>query len=200
MSRATDAQVVARSIGQPSELEAVRLLRSEDGLDPIALARERSKLMSHIAQRSPAVTSPPAGTPQIIPHIPYERGLEAVEWLERAFSFQEIEQARHEGPGGLHAELELGSGRIMIGTPGGHGAFPPKGSGQPTQLLSVYVNDVDAHYQRAVDAGARICGELEDKFYGDRVYEAYDLEGHRWSFHQHTGRTFPIGESPPEQD
>jgi uncharacterized glyoxalase superfamily protein PhnB len=184
-----------------TELDLIRQLRPEADADPDVLARARSRLMAHLEQEPVVrVTSPPLGTPQIIPHLPYENGVEAVEWLGRAFGFREIREARHESPGGLHAEMELGAGRIMIGTPGGHGAFPPKGSGNPSQLLSVYVEDVDAHCARARAAGATICAELEDKFYGDRVYEALDLEGHRWSFHQHTGRTFPIGQAPPDEE
>ena len=51
----------------------------------------------------------------------------------------------------------------------------------------MYVDDVDAHYRRAVAAGARIAAGLGDYFWGDeghRTYEALDLEGHRWRFHQ----------------
>lgn len=50
--------------------------------------------------------------------------------------------------------------------------------------MTVYVDDVDAHYARAVAAGAEITEELADQFYGDRVYRALDPEGHRWSFHE----------------
>jgi uncharacterized glyoxalase superfamily protein PhnB len=146
--------------------------------------------------QSPSISSPPPGWPQIVPHLPYENVPAAVEWLERAFGFQEVEGARIEHPGGVHTEMVLGAGRIMLGGPGGHGAFPPKGTGTPSQLLSVYVDAIDRHCQQARAAGARICAELEDKFYGDRVYEALDLEGHRWSFHQHTGRRFPIDQGP----
>jgi uncharacterized glyoxalase superfamily protein PhnB len=47
----------------------------------------------------------------------------------------------------------------------------------------VYVDDVDAHFKRAKQAGATILGELEDGFPGRR-YRAEDLEGHRWMFLQ----------------
>ena len=183
-----------------TDLDLVRLLRPAADVDSGLLERERTKLMATISEQSQAVQSPPPGTPQIIPHLPYEDVAAAIEWLERAFGFREVEEARIESPGGIHAEMTIGAGRVMLGTPGGHGAFPPKGSGSPSQLLSVYVDDVDAHYARARAEGARICAELEDKFYGDRVYEANDLEGHRWSFHQYTGRRFPIGGRPPEED
>ena len=83
---------------------------------------------------------------------------------------------------------------FMLGGPGGHGTFPPKGSGNPTLHLTVYVDDVDAHCESARAAGAAILAEPEDKFWGDRCYEALDLEGPRWRFHQHTGRKFAFRE------
>jgi PhnB protein len=47
----------------------------------------------------------------------------------------------------------------------------------------VYVDDVDAHYARAIEGGAAILSGLEDGFPGRR-YRAEDLEGHRWMFMQ----------------
>jgi uncharacterized glyoxalase superfamily protein PhnB len=175
------------------ELELLRRLRPEAEADPALLARERRSLMTSLAGSSPAVQSPPPGTPQIIPHLPYEDVATAIEWLARAFGFREQPGARITSPdGGIHTSMRLGAGEIMLGRPGGHGAYSPKTLGTVSQLLSVYVEDVDRHYEQARRAGARIVAELEDKFYGDRVYEALDLEGHRWSFHQHTGRRFPF--------
>ena len=53
------------------------------------------------------------------------------------------------------------------------------------------VDDVDAHYRRAVAAGARIADELRDHSWGERTYWALDLEGHRWRF----GQPMPQSES-----
>ena len=49
-------------------------------------------------------------------------------------------------------------------------------------MVNAYVHDIDAHYRRAEAEGARIVTPLEDMFWGDRRYEALDLEGHRWHF------------------
>jgi uncharacterized glyoxalase superfamily protein PhnB len=172
------------------ELSWVRRLRRDADVTPGRFERERSELMARVTGNEAPVTSPPPGTPQIIPQLPYENVLAAIEFLERAFGFQESEGARIEHPGGVHTELELGTGRIMLGGPGGHGTFPPKGGGNPSIHLTVYVDEVDAHYERACAAGATIVEEPADKFWGDRCYEAIDPEGHRWRFHQHTGRRF----------
>jgi uncharacterized glyoxalase superfamily protein PhnB len=73
---------------------------------------------------------------------------------------------------------------VGIGTQGAHGAISPKRGGGASQYISVYVDDVDAHYQRAAGAGARIAHEPRDHTGGGRSYEALDLEGHRWRFYQ----------------
>ncbi len=55
-------------------------------------------------------------------------------------------------------------------------------------MVNVYVDDVDAHHRRAVAEGATIQSEPEDMLWGDRRYEALDLEGHRWHFAQRRPR------------
>ena len=49
-------------------------------------------------------------------------------------------------------------------------------------MVNVFVDDVDAHYERALAEGAEITMEVNDAFYGFRRYEARDLEGHAWHF------------------
>ena len=89
-----------------------------------------------------------------------------------------------EQPGGMLAWLEIGDGVVMIGRAGEerHGLFSPLDVGAPTAAVNVYVHDIDAHYHRAESEGAQIVTPLEDMFWGDRRYEALDLEGHRWHF------------------
>jgi PhnB protein len=82
------------------------------------------------------------------------------------------------------AWLEIGDGVVMIGRAGEerHGLFSPLDVGAPTAAVNVYVHDIDTHYHRAESEGAQIVTPLEDMFWGDRRYEALDLEGHRWHF------------------
>jgi uncharacterized glyoxalase superfamily protein PhnB len=79
----------------------------------------------------------------------------------------------------------------MIGRAGEerHGLHSPLEVGASTALVNVYVHDIDAHYRRAVSEGARIVMPLEDMFWGDRRYEALDLEGHRWHFAERVSGT-----------
>lgn len=67
-----------------------------------------------------------------------------------------------------------------IGGQGAHGAIGPKRAGSASRYISVYVDDIDAHSERALAAGARIDRGPHDHAREYRVYEALDLEGHRW--------------------
>ena len=63
-----------------------------------------------------------------------------------------------------------------------HRIYSPSELGHTTVIVHLTVHDIDSHYARAVAQGADITMELEDAFYGERRYEATDLEGHRWHF------------------
>ena len=80
--------------------------------------------------------------------------------------------------------VQFGDGMIGLGAQGAHGAFSPKRVGTATQYITVHVDDIDAHHQRAVASGAEIVSRLHDHQQDYRVYEALDLEGHRWRFLQ----------------
>jgi uncharacterized glyoxalase superfamily protein PhnB len=86
--------------------------------------------------------------------------------------------------------MRLADGVIMMGCPGPE-YQNPKRLGHVTQNLYVYVDDVDAHFERAKKAGARILEEPKDQFYGDRRYGAVDPEGHHWYFAQHVRDVAP---------
>jgi len=129
--------------------------------------------------------NPPENMPRITPYLHYENTAAALDWLAKAFGLKE--RLRLPGPDGgiAHAEMELEDGVVMLGTPGPDYQSPNKRSGEVTQTLYVYVDDVDAHYDRAKAAGAKIVEEPVDQFYGDRRYGADDPEGHRWFFATH---------------
>jgi uncharacterized glyoxalase superfamily protein PhnB len=162
-------------------VDLTKRLRREAAFEPAALDRGKAMLMAAIRQ---AVE--PRRRPTIVPQLPYEDIGAALSFLERAFGFIEIATSRLVGKDGviLHSLVEFGDGVIGIGSQGAHGALSPKSAGIESQYISVHVADVDAHYERAVAAGARIAKGLPDHFRGIRAYEALDLEGHRWRFLQ----------------
>jgi uncharacterized glyoxalase superfamily protein PhnB len=93
--------------------------------------------------------------------------------------------------------MTVGRGSIMLGWPGA--AYKnPKDLGQATQILYVYVEDVDKHCEHARKAGATIKQEPADQFYGDRRYGAVDLEGHEWFFASRV-RELSLGEIKPDE-
>ena len=61
----------------------------------------------------------------------------------------------------------------------------------------IYVDDVDAHYEQAKAAGAKITQEPADQFYGDRRYMAEDPEGQHWTFATHVKDVAPEDMQPP---
>jgi uncharacterized glyoxalase superfamily protein PhnB len=138
----------------------------------------------------------PAGWPQISSAVFYKDARAAIDWLCRVFGFEVRLIVEGEDGAIAHSELTYGDGLIMVGQDG-HIARPedelmvsPRSThGANTQLLSVFVADVDAHCARARAAGAEIFREPETNDYGaeyamDRTYGARDLDGHMWFFMQ----------------
>ena len=134
--------------------------------------------------------NPPKDMPRVTPYLYYEDVAAALAWLARAFGFRE--RLRMPGPDGsvMHAEMQLADGVVMMGRPGPD-YRSPKRLGQVTQSLYVYVDDVNTHFRRAKDAGAKVIEEPADQFYGDRRYGAEDPEGHVWYFAQHVRDVSP---------
>ena len=130
--------------------------------------------------------NPPAGTPRISPYLLYEDATAAVAWLSRAFGFvSDARTTMRDGEGHVrHAELRYQEGVVMLGHPGPD-YRSPRSTGHSTVNVYVYVDDVDAHYRQAVEAGATVVEEPTDTPYGDRRYGAEDPEGHRWYFATH---------------
>lgn len=131
----------------------------------------------------------PSGPTNLCYCVRYADAPAAIEWLSRAFGFE----ARLVVPGETerevaHAQLVFGNSMLMIGSSGGHGDFdetqtsPAAAGGRVTASAYVLVEDVDAHYARAVAAGARVVTPPEDQPYGGRLYVCADPEGHIWSF------------------
>jgi uncharacterized glyoxalase superfamily protein PhnB len=118
--------------------------------------------------------------PNIFPALHYRDPEAALEWLKRAFGFQEKAVYRSEEGRIQHAELRLGDGLVMFG------GVPADAAGgdraQPPVTIYAVVSDPDGHYERTQAAGAKIVRELADQPYGSREYSACDPEGNLWSF------------------
>jgi len=120
-------------------------------------------------------------TQTVTPYLLYADCAGALDFLSRAFGYEET--LRYVGEAGYvnHAEMQVGDGHIYMGDPG-DGYRNPRELGQETVGIYVLVDDVDAHYDRAKAAGAEITEEPTDQEYGERRFTAEDLEGHVWYF------------------
>ena len=119
---------------------------------------------------------------QIIPYLYYADGAAALDFLRKAFGFEErMRMARADGSI-MHAEAGYGGSVIMLGTPVDEPGQVGRKDLPRHSSVMCKVDDVDAHYARAKDAGAEIKTPLQDQSYGERSYTAVDLEGHVWHF------------------
>ena len=111
----------------------------------------------------------PEGYHTLIPYLAVDDAAKAIEYYTKAFGAKE--RARMDGPDGKigHAELEIGDSVVMLADPFPDASTtPPSEVGSTTAAIVMYVEDVDAVVKKAVDEGATITEDVEDKFWGDR--------------------------------
>ncbi len=119
----------------------------------------------------------------IFPILRYNDARAAIGWLCSAFGFAQLFSVPESGPYVRHAQLKLGKNLIMVGSVrSDDGIVSPKGSGSATQMLAVYVENPDAHFEQAQAAGAKILYPPTNTDFGSREYHVLDLEGHPWTF------------------
>jgi PhnB protein len=136
--------------------------------------------------------------PAVLPHLTVGDGAAAIDFYVKAFDAEEL--GRVPAPDGkklFHAALKVNGSTVML-----NDDFPEMSDGKsmtPTALggspvtIHLVVTDVDAKFQKAVDAGATVVMPLEDAFWGDRYGVLRDPFGHLWSMGQ------PVREVSPEE-
>jgi len=123
----------------------------------------------------------PAGYHSVTPYLAVAGAAAAIAFYVKAFGAKEL--MRVPAPGGAvgHAEIQIGDSRLMLAD-----EFPdlsfraPKSIGGTPVHLHMYVEDVDALFKRAVEAGAKVLRPLANQFYGDRNGSIEDPFGHIW--------------------
>lgn len=128
----------------------------------------------------------PEGYHTITPYLFVKGATAAMDFYQRAFGAEEL--FRLEGPGDLigHAEMRIGDSPFMLSDE--FEAWEnrsPLTLGGSTVLMMVYVEDVDAAFTRALEAGAKEIRPPENHFYGDRAGTLEDPFGHRWTLSTH---------------
>jgi PhnB protein len=136
----------------------------------------------------------PVGYPRITPYLCIDGAGAAIEFYGAVFGA--TERMRMPGPGGKvgHAELEIGDSLVMLSDEYPEmGVRSPKTIGGTPVTLHVYVDDVDAVFERALENGGTERRALENRFYGDRTGQFEDPFGHQWSVATH------VEDVPPDE-
>jgi PhnB protein len=129
----------------------------------------------------------PDGYHSVTPYIIVDGAADAIQFYERAFGATEVFRLPMGDKVG-HAEIKIGNSHIMLAD-----EFPerdikgPKSRGGVTSSLMIYVEDVDAAFKRAIDAGGKVDGDMavKNQFYGDRSGTLVDPYGHKWTLGTH---------------
>lgn len=119
---------------------------------------------------------------QLTAYLMVKNSALAIDWYRKVFGAQE-HRARLVAPNGccMNAEICIGDTRIMVADEmPQRGSVSPEGSSGTSVVLNLHVDNADACFQRALDAGATQIFPLADQFYGDRAGRIRDPFGHAW--------------------
>jgi len=130
----------------------------------------------------------------VTPVLVYPDLAQAVDWLCEVFGFTERVRI-----GSHRSQLTIGDGSVVATAhPRGSGNGPSKRSAAPplrsmdsSHSIMVRLANVDRHYERAKQRGAKILQAPSDYPYGERQYSAEDLGGHAWTFSQSVADVAP---------
>jgi PhnB protein len=124
-----------------------------------------------------AVSPVPKGYHTLTAQLSIEGASKAIEFYKKAFGAEVIDQAPDpSGKKVWHAALRVGDSMLFV-----NDVFPEMGGSPSHTSLWVYVNDVDASFKRAVDAGATGKHPPTDMFWGDRMGQVTDPFGQEWT-------------------
>ena len=130
----------------------------------------------------------PDGYHRVTPRLVVSDGAAAIDFYSRTFGAEEVGD-RFTDPSGrlIHAAVRMGDSMVAITDDAGGGpvAAPERVDGLVTCVLSLYWEDVDAAWTRALEAGAAVIFELHDLFYGERGGRLRDPFGQQWMMSQH---------------
>jgi PhnB protein len=123
----------------------------------------------------------PEGYHTLTPYLIFRGAAEAIAFYTRAFGATETTRVESEGRGIAHAEIRVGDSPIMLADEAPEmDARSPEGFGGSPISLMLYVEDVDAWFARAVEAGAKVLRPVTDHDHGDRMGGVEDPFGYRW--------------------
>ena len=123
----------------------------------------------------------PEGHQTVTPHLIVRGAQQAIAFYQRAFGAEEL--SRLLAPNGriLHAELKLGDTIFYLCDEFGDATRSPHAFGGSPVTIHLWVEDVDATFAEAVEAGSKVIMPVADTFWGDRYGKVKDPFGHEWS-------------------
>ncbi|HXA87198.1 MAG TPA: VOC family protein [Mycobacterium sp.] len=126
--------------------------------------------------------------PALSPHLVVDNAAAAIDFYVKAFDAEELGRVPRPDGKLIHAALRINGCTVMLNDDfpemcGGKSMTPTSLGGTPV-TIHLTVTDVDAKFQRAVDAGATVVAALDDQFWGDRYGVVADPFGHHWSLGQ----------------
>ncbi|HYW43427.1 MAG TPA: VOC family protein [Bryobacteraceae bacterium] len=137
-------------------------------------------------EKAPGVSPIPAGYRTITPYLVAADAAALIDFVKQTFSGEE--KFRTVGSaGGIHCEMLVGDSMLMIG--GGGPGLSFSREAMPT-ALHIYVEDTDAVYRRALEAGAESIGEPADHEYGERGAGVKDAAGNFWYIATYKGARY----------
>jgi len=126
----------------------------------------------------------PQGAPDqrvvLSPLLSVRNGLHAIEFYKAAFGADELFRV-DDGQGSVVARLSIGKAEFWLADESPeHANFSPESLGGSTVRMIMIVDDPDAAFSRAVQAGATAVWPVADQPYGWRVGRVADPFGHHW--------------------
>jgi uncharacterized glyoxalase superfamily protein PhnB len=118
----------------------------------------------------------PAGYHTVSSYIVVEGVGKLIEFAKQAFDAKEVYVSKRPDGTVMHAEVKIGDSIVMMGE-SPEKKFPA--------MLHLYMEDVDAVYRRAIEAGAKSLREPADQPYGDRSGGVEDAFGNQWWISTH---------------
>ena len=134
----------------------------------------------------PEVKAVPPGFHTLTPHLTVRDADKALEFYKNALGAEVLHVARMPDGKVMHAGLQIGDSMLMLNDEAPEfGALSPLSTGGTGVTIHIYTENVDAAFNRAVSAGARVKMPLMDQFWGDRYGIVADPFGHNWSIATH---------------
>jgi len=132
-----------------------------------------------------SLKNPPEGYHSVTPYLIVDDAAKAIDFYVRAFGAAELFRLPMGEKIG-HAEVRIGDSHVMLSDEWPDmGLLGPKARGGTTASLLIYLDGVDAAFDRALGEGATSERKPEDQFWGDRMGTLVDPFGHRWSLATH---------------